>query len=71
MKVKDLIAALQILDQEALVVLSSDAEGNSYSSASYIAECFYDEENSDILTEQDCLEFGGTDRYEKCVTIWP
>jgi len=31
MKVKDLIDLLSTLDQEAEVVLSSDAEGNSYS----------------------------------------
>ena len=41
MKVKELIALLQDCDQEAIVVMSSDAEGNSYSPFSGLWEGVY------------------------------
>lgn len=71
MKVKDLIAILQTHDQDNLVVLSSDAEGNSYSRASDVGSYFFDEEGPSLINEEDLEEFGGRNKFKKCVTIWP
>ena len=41
MKVKELIELLQKLDQEALVIMSKDAEGNSFSPLDEVETCLY------------------------------
>ncbi len=70
MKVKDLIKILQTHDQESLVVLSSDAEGNSYSEARNIESYYFDEDNSEIRELEDDED---EDLFflKKCVVIWP
>jgi hypothetical protein len=45
-KVKDFIRELQKFNQEAIVIISSDAEGNNYSPFSDICEGFYLKDNS-------------------------
>ncbi len=70
MKVKDLIEILKTHDQDSLVVLSSDAEGNSFSEAKNVESFYFDEDNSEIRDlddgEEEDLSF-----MQKCVTIWP
>lgn len=81
MKVKELIAILKGADQEALVVLSKDPEGNGFDTVYNIdlemgfgwGEIKYltltDELRKHGYTEEDVV--GGDDTYEKCVVIWP
>lgn len=55
MKVKQLIKELQKVDQNALVVLSSDAEGNNYSVLDEVAGVneFFDEVDRSFCDEED------------------
>jgi len=46
MKVKELIKILEALDQEAIVIISSDGEGNSKSPFSEACYCAYKAENA-------------------------
>lgn len=85
MKVSDLITQLQECDPEAIVVLSSDPEGNSYSpvhalddSQVYVpdgvrGELKFAEPDASLeklgYGEEDCVEEG--DRYNPCVVLWP
>lgn len=79
MKVKDLIKQLQKIDQERLVILSSDEEGNSYSLLRVVSECAYSEEDrivgleeltavdeKDGYSEEDVIADG-----IKAVCLWP
>lgn len=70
MKVKELIEILKSCDEDALVILSSDAEGNSYSEASDIGSYYFDEENTEIFDLKD-YEEEALQEMKKCVTIWP
>ncbi len=55
MKVRELIKKLEIENQEAIVIMSSDAEGNNYSPLSGVADGAYEPEN-DYRGEVGCLE---------------
>lgn len=70
MKVKELIEILKSCDEDALVILSSDAEGNSYSEESDIGSYYFDEENTEIFDLKD-YEEEALQEMKKCVTIWP
>lgn len=66
MKVKDLIDFLKDQDPEAVIVLSSDAEGNSYSELNDAVEYYWDENSQDItgeFEEDSCLQ--------KAIVFWP
>ena len=68
MKVKQLIKELQKLPADAVVVLSSDGEGNQYSPLADVGEYKYVEQNSwcgDIYPTDE--EEGGVD----AVVFWP
>lgn len=77
MKVRDLIEVLESLPADALVVLSSDPEGNSHSPAAEVAPGIYvpDEQLADIgdvLTPEDARDrLVHGDRREPCVCLWP
>jgi hypothetical protein len=74
MKVKDLIAALQIHDPESLVVLSSDEEGNSFSKASgFIDNGYYFAEIYDSIITRSEIKEDGTDVQilKNGLRIWP
>ena len=75
MKVKDLIAALQIHDQDSLVILSSDEEGNSFSKASGFIDdgCYFDEISNSIVGRNEFEEEDDIDVQilKKSVIIWP
>jgi hypothetical protein len=71
MKVKDLIEKLKEFDQDSLVVLSSDAEGNSYSKVSGDIEPYYFNEHSEEIFTDDDLSQDEADTLKKCVVIWP
>lgn len=73
MKVKDLIKELKKLNQDAIVVLQKDGEGNSYSPLSGVEEAFYVAESTwggEVYDEEDeDLEL--PDDAEPCAVIWP
>ena len=80
MTVKELIERLQTLDQDKLVVLSRDEEGNGYSSLAQVDDNFkYNDWDKEIgisvltpdmerqgYTEEDVAETG-----EECVVLYP
>lgn len=81
MTVSELIQELQEMDQDAIVVMASDAEGNGYSPLSgayeenYLAESTYsgevysDEELEEMKAEDDMCEV--PEGLQKCVTLSP
>lgn len=86
MTVKDLKKHLEACDDEDLVVMSKDAEGNSYSPLAgigeqmYVAEStwngvVYEKELTPEMQEQGFSEEDirkeGEDGAVKCVTLWP
>ena len=82
MKVRMLIDLLENCDPEDIVVMSKDAEGNSYSPLYDISEdryhaetTWYGEIGLRFLTDED-IERGFTSEDvmvdgEDCVTLWP
>lgn len=81
MKVRELIETLQQADQDIDVVLSSDAEGNSYSVVDLVSLGYTINEDREIhlatltqyhidhgYTDED-LDQTGTGR--PCVVLWP
>ena len=81
MKVKDLIKELQKLNPEALVMLQSDPEGNSYSRMAGVAAGIVNKDedtvyNDDSSASDNCLE---EDEWKalkakpsaQCAIIWP
>lgn len=79
--VKDLIAMLQTLDQDTILICSKDAEGNSYSPFSSIGDGYYyvpettwsgdvyhieDKDEYDAEEWDDILSEG-----KPAVVIWP
>jgi len=48
-KVKDLINILKDLDQDALIIISQDAEGNAFSPLYSVEELCYEGSNGDIF----------------------
>lgn len=77
MRVRDLIEALQKLDPLTLVVLSSDAEGNSYRTLFGLWEGAFDREEQEAgLRELDAeLRDAGYEEEdvvdgEPCVVLW-
>ncbi len=85
MKVKELIAELQNLDPEVVVVMSSDSEGNGYSPIASLGEDMYIPETtysgSLAYTKEDFEadpprdgtyeEYLEENKAEKCVALWP
>jgi hypothetical protein len=65
MKVSELIAQLQKLPQDNEVIVSSDAEGNSFHQLDEVGLGEYDV--SGYYVEQLEVENGGT----ACVVLWP
>ncbi len=65
MTVAELIAALQSLPPETLVVVSSDAEGNSFDTASQATIGDYNKEDREFSDNEGEVE--GV----KAVCIWP
>ncbi len=66
MKIKDLIKKLKEFDPESAVVLSSDAEGNSFSEATDIEQYLFDKEEGEIKEWDD-----PNDQYQRAIVIWP
>lgn len=81
MKVKELIAELQKVDQESLVIMMSDPEGNDVYTLEWVNidnNQAYDKEGEDVgpmrLTKK--LREEGYEKEdlvtgEKCVVLWP
>jgi hypothetical protein len=86
MKVKDLIVELQSCDPEALIVMSSDAEGNMYAplaefsdaymyvpESPYWGEIFLRELTPELESEGYSEEdiYEGSEDSWPCVVFWP
>lgn len=84
MTVQELIEMLEQYDPTALVVISSDPEGNSYSPIEDIEEGFFDTKESTYYSEEEFLGVTPEDEYIEddedsvkkphgvpCVAIWP
>lgn len=72
MTVKELMDELSNYDPSRIVVMSSDAEGNSYSPLRVVDETFYVETNSysgNIYDNQKEAEQNGD--AIPCVALWP
>ena len=72
MKVKDLIKSLSVLDQNALLVCQSDAEGNGYSPLYCIDPVMYVPESTYsgyVLCEEDMSEEDGDVYKENAVVL--
>ena len=70
MKISELIAALKELPQDYDVVMSADAEGNSFSPAAEIGTYMYSPTTTwdgDIINEEDCEG----PYQENAVVLWP
>lgn len=68
MKVKDLIKELKYLDPETVIVLSSDAEGNSYSECQVFEEYLWNGEEGEI---HNFDEVEDDHEYSRAVVLWP
>lgn len=69
MKVSEFIELLQKLPQESLVVMSKDAEGNSYSPFYGTTQGSYLKENSwsgEVFFSEDRPK-----NTESCIVLWP
>lgn len=77
MKVKDLIEELKKLDQERIVVLAIDEEGNSFHELVDVATAMYSDGDTGLeeltpelkkkgYTEEDVMSDG-----QKAVVLWP
>jgi hypothetical protein len=69
MTIKELIDKLNEYDQDRLVILSSDSEGNSFNELYGIGKCSYNKKSKDIglekLTDEDIkLGYGEKDVIE-------
>lgn len=78
MKVKELIEELQKVDGELEVIMSSDAEGNSYSPLYSHDVCFYDVEaycGDMYATEEEALKWldneDGNLKLQQVFCLWP
>lgn len=75
MKTKDLIAALQELDPESIVICQSDAEGNSYSPLAGADKGVYVEDSTwsgaVYNTVKEMKSEHGNIDYERCVVLFP
>jgi len=67
MKVKQLIKTLNTLDPEAAVLVSSDAEGNSYKHVNDITSCKYKTDESYI----DIYDIDNKIKGKKAIVIYP
>jgi hypothetical protein len=68
-----LIQKLNKIHGDPLVILASDAEGNSYSSVSEIytdKDMRWDDDNREIVDEQD-VEEEDFDKMDKCIILFP
>lgn len=77
-RVGDLRAALDGLDDDILVVMSKDGEGNGFSPLAevettnrYVAETTWMGEIFDPNADHDEYYNPGPDAGERCVTLWP
>jgi hypothetical protein len=77
MKVKELIKILKKADPDALVVVSSDGEGNNYSPVCDFDDSFRYEKDtswSGVLVEKDDEDDEDGERWdaaEPCFVMWP
>lgn len=76
MTVSELIEQLKDKDGEAIVVMSSDAEGNSYSPLRVLDSTFYVADSTysgavfeDWVEAKDYVD--SKDELQKCVALWP
>lgn len=81
-KVAELIKVLKEYDDDTLIVMSSDAEGNSYSPLSSFCEGYYAPENTwsgTFFTDEDIEDDEEEEIFDeemkekaiKCLVIWP
>jgi len=68
MKIKQLIKKLQLADENDIVVLSSDAEGNNYRELYDVMTCaVFDESNNEIDDANNTTLVGA----KHCVVLYP
>lgn len=71
-----LIKKLNKIKGNPIIVTSSDAEGNSFSTLYEISgDLLYDSENREILDEEEIKEIEEYDlsreNLQKCIVLWP
>jgi len=71
MKVKDLKIALENLDDNVIVVLTSDSEGKSFSPLSRISTQYKYTELADGEDLKDYTEDQIFEKGEDCIMLWP
>lgn len=74
MTVRELIADLQTLDPDHMVVLSQDAEGNGYSPLTGFSEGRYEALSTwsgDVYSEEDLKDGYGDESLPSVVVLWP
>lgn len=66
-----LIKELKKIKGNPKIIVSSDAEGNSFGPLYQISDGLkYDPENREILDEEDAYEETGQN-LQKCIVLWP
>lgn len=72
MLVKELIEHLKSMNQEALVVLSGDSEGNAFSPAddAFGVDEWFDEDDMEIAYLDDRDDDPDTEGLTPCIIIW-
>ena len=68
MKIKDLIKKLQEYDQDLMVVMSKDAEGNEFSPLSDVTTELYE---ADSKWSGKILSNKNESYKPNCITLWP
>lgn len=72
--VRELIETLQTLDQDQLVVLSKDAEGNNFSPLEDYSTGRYEATSTwsgEVYSQEDIEEGFGDDGLPTVVVLWP
>lgn len=70
MNVGELKKMLDDFNDEDLVVMSSDAEGNYYSELSDVEGLYYSPDIGDIMDEEELKEYS-EEGFKKSVVLWP
>lgn len=77
MTVKELIDILKTLEEDRIVILSEDEEGNYFKELQCVQVCFYDPDEGEISSKEfdpDLEEDGYYEYYESplpAVVFWP
>lgn len=72
MTVRELIKLLKECDdQDALVVMSSDAEGNRFDTVKAVQEGLYRLEWKELIHPDDAKEMDEFDKLSNVMVIWP